>query len=139
MHDWARNLANWFPAIPDGVVLWTEQCRRMAARTPLDSQLIPWFVRELSRRSLPFTTDGFGLAADLVNDVVRGRLKSDDATRTVARALANRLDAAAPYFRDIGLFCTFAGFPAEWNATSVLGPPVTSILPPLPGQQMRSL
>jgi hypothetical protein len=130
MHDWARNLANWFPTIPDGVVLWTEQCRRMAAGTPLDPELIPWFVRGLSRRSLPFTADGFGLAADLVSDVVRGRLKTDDATRTVARALANRLDAAAPYFRDTGLFCTFADFPAEWNPALMVGPPVMSMLSP---------
>ena len=129
MHDWARNLANWFPTIPDGVVLWTEQCRCMAARTPLDPELIPWFVGELSRRSLPFTADGFGLAADLVSDIVRGRLKTDDATRTVARALANRLDAAAPYFRYTGLFCTFAGFPGEWNPALMLGPSVTSVLP----------
>jgi hypothetical protein len=138
MHDWARNLANWFPTNPDGVVLWTEQCRRMAAHSPLDPALIPWFVRELSLRSLPFTADGFGLAADLVTDIVRGRLKSDDATRTVARALASRLDAAAPYFRDIGLFSTFAGFPADWNPALVLGPPVTPLLPPEPRGRRRS-
>jgi hypothetical protein len=127
MHDWARNLANWFPTLPDGVVLWTEQCRRMAAGTPLDPELIPWFVRELSRRSLPFTAYGFGLAADLVSDIIRGRLKTDDATCAIARELGNRLDAAAPYFRDIGLFCTYAGFPAEWNPTQMLGPPVSSM------------
>jgi hypothetical protein len=38
---------------------------------PLPADLIPWFVQELSRRSLPFTADGFGLAADLVTDLVR--------------------------------------------------------------------
>jgi hypothetical protein len=132
MHDWARNLANWFPTIPDGVVLWTEQCRRMAAGTPLDPKLIPWFVRELSQRSLPFTADGFGMASDLVSDIVRGRLKTDDATRTAARALANRLDAVAPYFRDTGLFCTFVGFPMDWNPALMLGPPVTPMLCPEP-------
>lgn len=123
MHDWARNLANWFPAIPDGVVLWTEQCRRMAGYGLIDPKLIQWCVRELSLRGLPFTADGFGLAADLMSDVLRGRLQSDDATRAAARELANRLDAAAPYFRDIGLFCTFAGFPADWNPALALGPP----------------
>jgi hypothetical protein len=128
MHDWPRNLANWFPIIPDGVVLWTEQCRRMAAGTSLDPKLLPWFVRELSRRSLPFTAYGFGLAADLTSDIVRGRLKTDDATRKAASALMNRLDAAAPYFRDTGLFCTFTGFPAEWNPALILGPPATSML-----------
>jgi hypothetical protein len=123
MHDWARNLANWFPAIPDGVVLWTEQCRRMAVAS-FEPELIPWFVRELSCRSLPFTADGFGLAADLVSNIVRGRLAIDDATRTAAGLLADRLDAALPYFRDIGLFCTFAGFPKKWNPALILGPTI---------------
>ncbi|WP_141103982.1 caspase family protein [Rhizobium sp. R634] len=129
MYDWARNLANWFPAMPDSVVLWTEQCRRMTAGRALDPELIPWFVRELSRRSLPFTADGFGLAIDLVSDVVRGRLGTDEATRSAARALANRLEAAALYFRDTGLFCTFAGFPAEWKPELNLGPPEQSRFP----------
>jgi hypothetical protein len=77
----------------------------------------------LSRRSLPFTADGFGLAIDLLSDILRGRLATDEATRAAARALADRLDAAAPYFRDTGLFCTFAGFPAEWDPALTLGPP----------------
>lgn len=129
MHDWARNLANWFPAMPDGVVLWTEQSRRLAVGGALDPELIPWFVRELSRRSLPFTADGFGLAIDLVSDVVRGRLATDDATRSAARVLADRLEASARYFRDTGLFCTFAGFPAEWQPAFRLGPPGLGGLP----------
>jgi hypothetical protein len=123
MHDWARNVANWFPQIPDGVVLWAEQCRRMTAGPLLDPELIPWFVRELSRRSLPFTADGFGLAADLVKDIVRGRLQADAPTREAAAALGQRLDMAAPYFRVTGLFCTFASFPTDWNAALILGPP----------------
>ncbi|MBY5694685.1 caspase family protein [Rhizobium leguminosarum] len=129
MHDWARNLANWFPAMPDGVVLWTEQCRRMRADRTLDPELIRWFVHELSRRSLPLTADGFGLAIDLVSDVVRGRLDADEATRSAARALADRLKEPALYFRDTGLFYTFAGFPAEWNPMLILGPPDPSRLP----------
>jgi hypothetical protein len=100
MQDWARNVGNWFPTIPDGVVVWTEQRRRMASGRPLPADLIPWFVHGLSRRSLQFTADGFGLAADLVNDIVRGRLNTDAATHDAARALGRRLDVAAPYFRD---------------------------------------
>ncbi len=126
MHDWTRNLANWFPKIPDGVVLWTEQCRRMAGKVPLEPDLLPWFVRELSRRSLPFTAYAFGLAADLTRDIVRGRLKTDDATRRRARLLAVRLESAALYFRELGLFCTFDGFPENWDL-SQLGPPIPSI------------
>lgn len=121
MHDWARNLANWFPAIPDGVVVWTEQCRRMARSTQLDVELLPWFVQEMSKRSLPFTSDAFDLASDLVSDIVRGRLQSDDTTRSAARALEARLDKAAPFFHDTGLFCTFGGYPPDWSPELLLG------------------
>jgi hypothetical protein len=124
MHDWARNVGNWFPTIPDGVVVWTEQCRRIAAGQPLPPDLLPWFVHELSHRSLPFTADGFGLAADLVTDIVRGRLRTDAATRDAARALGARIDAALPYFRDTGLFCTFAGWPEDWSPAAILGPSI---------------
>lgn len=122
MHDWARNLANWFPTLPDGVVLWTEQCRRSARGAPLDPKLLPWFVKETSHRSLPFTSVGFDLMSDLVSDIVRGRLQSDDATRRAARALSERLDRVSPFFRDTGLFCSFAGLPKGWSPKRLLGP-----------------
>ncbi|HVQ07428.1 MAG TPA: hypothetical protein VMS43_03240 [Allosphingosinicella sp.] len=122
MHDWPRNLANWFPTIPDGVVLWAEQCRRMARGDALDAELLPWFVKEMSNRSLPFTSDGFDLASDLVSDIVRGRLQADGATRRAARALAVRLDRVSPFFRDTGLFCTFASFSPDWDPRLLLGP-----------------
>jgi hypothetical protein len=111
MHDWARNLANWFPDMPDGVVIWTEQCRRMARGKPLDPQLLTWFVRELSKRSLPFTSDGFDIASDLLRNIVRGRLRSDDATRRAARRIAYRLDLVSPYFQDTGFFCGYRNLP----------------------------
>ena len=124
IHDWARNVGNWFPWIPDGVVLWTEQCRRTTAGEPLDPELIPWLVRELSQRSLPFTADGFGLLADIVADIAHGRLKTDYSTREAAKTLSGRVDQALPYFRDNGLFCTFAGWPEDWNPAAILGPPI---------------
>ena len=104
MHDWTRNLANWFPALADGVVLWTEQCRRKAGGS-LDAGQIGWFVDTLSGRSLPFTTDCFGLAVDILRDIKRGRLAADKATLEQADILDRRFDAAMPYFRDAGLFC----------------------------------
>jgi hypothetical protein len=81
-------------------------------------------VHELSRRSLPFTSDGFGFAADLLNNIVRGRLSTNAVTREAAGELSRRFEAVVPYFRDAGLFCTFAGWPEEWNPTLLLGPPL---------------
>jgi hypothetical protein len=108
----------------------------MAAGRPLPPDLIPWFLNELSRRSLPFTADGFGLAADLVTDIVRGRLQTDETTRVAAHALGARIDRAAPYFRDTGLFGTFASWPADWNPAVILGLPLVSV-PPEPSRHSQ--
>jgi len=34
LHDWLRNLANWFPHLPDGPVLWVEQLMRQPKGSP---------------------------------------------------------------------------------------------------------
>jgi hypothetical protein len=122
MHDWTRNLANWFPWLPDGVVFWTEQCHREGHGSFRDD-VIPWFVRELSARSLPFTCDGLGLAANLLSDIERERIAADPLTRSAAAHVKERVDAAMFYFRDDGLFCTYAGMPEDWVPAAVLGPP----------------
>jgi hypothetical protein len=123
MHDWARNVGNWFPWLPDGVVLWTEQRRRMARDKPLDPALLSWFVTNLSSRSLPFTSDCFGLAADILRDILRGRIKADEATLHGARLLNTRFDSVMDSFRDDALFCTYAG----WENASLLR---TLVAPP---------
>ena len=64
-----------------------------------------------------------------LTDIVRGRLQTDDATRAAALALGARIDAAAPYFRDTGLFGTFASWPADWDPAVILGLPVVSVPP----------
>jgi len=125
MHDWTRNVGNWFPWIPDGVVLWTEQCRRLAAGQTLDPTLISWFVKELSHRCLPFTVDAFGFAIDILREVLRPRVEIDDETRKAAKILSERFDAAMPYFRDGGLFCGYAAWPVEMVLEKVIGlPPI---------------
>lgn len=123
MHDWARNLANWFPDMPDGVVIWTEQCRRMARGRPLDPQLLAWFTRELSKRSLPFTSDGLDIASDLLRNIVRGRWPVDKATRRRACWLTYRLSRVSPYFLDTGFFCSYGNLPWERSSHELLGPP----------------
>jgi hypothetical protein len=123
MHDWIRNVGNWFSWLPDGVVLWTEQCRREAARQRLYPTVIPWFATELAKRSLPFTADGFGFAADIVRDVQRGRVKTDRATRRLVDALGERIDRVMPYFRDEGLFCSYRAWPDDLALLDAIGPP----------------
>ena len=122
MHDWARNLANWFPDMPDGVVIWTEQCRRMARGRPLDPQLLAWFTRELCKRSLPFTSDGFDIASDLLRSIIRGRWPVDNETRRRARWLFYRLRRVSPYFRDTGFFCSYRYLQRKGSPHACLGP-----------------
>jgi caspase domain-containing protein len=123
MHDWVRNVGNWYSWIPDGVVLWTEQCRREPARQRLYPAVIPWFAQELAKRSLPFTADGFGFAANIVRDVQRGRVKTDRATRRLVDALGERIDRVMPYFRDEGLFCSYRAWPDDLALLDAIGPP----------------
>lgn len=121
MRDWTRNVANWFPSIPDGVVFWTEQCRR-EGHGKLGNDMTAWFVRELSNRSLPFTSDALGIAANFLSDIERKRISADASTRRAAARLKERIGAAMLYFRDDGLFCTYAAVPGDWHPTAVLGP-----------------
>jgi hypothetical protein len=137
MHDWTRNVANWFQWIPDGVVLWTEQCRRMARGKSLAPDLIPWFVHELSQRSLPFTADAMGFAADIIEDVRQERISTDGETRQAAARLGERIDAAMPYFRDDGMFCAYAAWPDGWDLASAISPPAASGAAKLPTRSGR--
>ncbi|MGO8503796.1 caspase family protein [Rhizobium leguminosarum] len=122
MHDWTRNLANWFPTLSDGVVLWVEQCRRTAMNGKLDERLLEWFVEEMSTRSLPSTADCFGIAADLLLDIQRGRLRVEKKTSRKAAAIAERFDAVMPYFRETGLFCSYAAWPETLDLAANIGP-----------------
>jgi Caspase domain len=130
MRDWARNLARWFETIPDGVVFWIEQCRRQ--RVEFTTEATAWFVEEMRVRSLPFTCDAFAMAASIVRDIERDRLPADGPTKVGAALLRDRIDAVMPYFRDDGLFCTYAGLPDGWQAAKMLGPSETRSAPAKP-------
>jgi hypothetical protein len=132
MHDWTRNVGNWFPWLPDGIVLWTEQCRRTARGRPLDQKLISWFVDNLSSRGLPFTSDCLGLAADILRDVLRDRKNDDgrseptikdEAILSGALVLNSRIGDAMESFRDDALFCTYADWEDIRALRALVGPP----------------
>jgi hypothetical protein len=123
MHDWTRNVGNWFPWIPDGVVLWTEQRLRMAPREPLPDGLGSWFVGKLRRRSLPFMAECLDMASDILRNIKRGRIETDEATRQEAATLGSRYDAVSDLVRDVGLFCTYAGWPYNLDLLELIGPP----------------
>jgi Caspase domain len=117
LHSWLRNLANLAPEIPDGAVLWSEQCLRQP-----DSQhrneAIEYFLR-LKSSSLPFLaeTTGYALrqAEDLLNRPECANFRDE------IEAIYQRLTRAVGMFRPGGLFATFAG-PANQLSPFILAP-----------------
>ena len=57
LHDWLRNLANWFPEIPDAAVLWVEQ--RLRTNESLDSDDMLLLMSSIER-GLPRTAEAVG-------------------------------------------------------------------------------
>jgi Caspase domain len=109
LHNWLRNLANLAPEIPDGAVLWAEQCLRQPDAKSRD-QAIEYFLR-LGSSSLPFLAEptGYALrqAEDFLNDPACKPL------RDKIEGIHKRLVRAVGMFRPGGLFATFAGPAAE--------------------------
>lgn len=122
LHDWLRNLAEWFPELPDGPVLWVEQLLREApAAPPLDA--IQQWLAELAMRGLPYTADALGYAGRQLDDLWNAGLPVEGLRRQVATALR--------FFRTGGLFATFAGMPGEVIPELVASQPVAAA-PALP-------
>jgi hypothetical protein len=61
MHDWARNLANWFPYLPDGCVVWASQLMQQPSSDPAE---IRKYLLEAVKRGLPVYTEGLRLLTD---------------------------------------------------------------------------
>ncbi|MBR1068856.1 hypothetical protein [Bradyrhizobium liaoningense] len=61
MQDWARNLANWFPFLPDGSVIWASQLMQQPSS---DSTEIRKYLLESVQRGLPVYSEGLRLLND---------------------------------------------------------------------------
>jgi hypothetical protein len=64
MHDWANNLANWFPWIPDGPVIHAWQLMAKVIKNPKDISTIRKRLLEAHRRGIPHYTEGLKLLHD---------------------------------------------------------------------------
>ncbi|MEP7301643.1 MAG: caspase family protein [Caldimonas sp.] len=116
VEDWARNLMNWFPDIPDGAVLWAESLRDGLSR----GVPAPWGVTDpanemavalmaLFSRGVPFFADSIEMADRLVRHLLRGELLPERrrALETLAHALGRIFDIAMP----AGDFVVLSGWP----------------------------
>jgi hypothetical protein len=108
LNDWLFNLANWFPQLPDGCILWSEHLMRKQAASDQEKQGSARSLSLLASRPLPFTSEGFSYASRLVR-LFTG-IKSSYAGEFVAPLylLADRLEQAVPYLRPGGLFTTYS-------------------------------
>jgi hypothetical protein len=123
LHDWVRNLANWFEARPDGAVLWAEQLLRRQPRgiEPAISDASEYVVR-LLQRGLPHTSEGLAYAARLCTTLSRlgGHISPDFRSRL--EQLRGHLQTALAYFRPGGLFTAYTGFPPHADPLTFIGP-----------------
>lgn len=62
MHDWPRNLANWFSEIPDGCFIWAAKCA-LASRDRAEAQQ---YIEKGLERGLPVYTEGLHLLSKIL-------------------------------------------------------------------------
>lgn len=111
LHNWLRNLANLAPEIPDGAVLWAEQCLRQPD-SPSHNEALSYFLR-LRSSSLPFLAEPTGYALRQAEDFLKD--PAFEASRDQIKGIHKRLMRAVGMFRPGGLFATFAGPAAALN------------------------
>jgi hypothetical protein len=123
LHDWVRNLANWFEARPDGAVLWAEQLLRQQPRgiEPAIADASE-YVAKLLQRGLPHTSEGLAYAARLCTTLGRPGVHISPDFRGRLDQLSGHLEAALAYFRPGGLFTTYTGFTPHADPITFLGP-----------------
>jgi hypothetical protein len=115
LHDWARNLATFFPDRPDGCVVWAEQVLR-TQKSP--DNAVKW-VLELQTRGLPRTIEGLGHAARQVHELLQFAFPRRDLTpeQTASQDALKRLDEklrlATALCRPGGFALTFLGSKAK--------------------------
>lgn len=76
MHDWPRNLADWFDFLPDGCVIWAQQLMHLA---PDKQDEIRDYLLKTVERGLPVYTEGLRILLDglrLLGEDGKGALQS---------------------------------------------------------------
>jgi hypothetical protein len=61
LHNWANNLANWFPWLPDGLIIHATQLLSKNEKTQVDLDLIRSRLLQAAGNGLPVYTEGLRL------------------------------------------------------------------------------
>jgi hypothetical protein len=105
LHDWTANLSDWFPWLPDGLVIRGEHLARLGRHEEAFRQFI-----ELPARGLPFFSDGLSYTVDRLRLYLKAGLpascrnKSED-----VEGLLNRLEDICNYVDFSKLILSFTG------------------------------
>ncbi len=121
IHDWLGNLADWFPQLPDGAVLWAEQQMRQRTDRPQAIADAAASLCRLDERGLPFTSEALSYAASLAARLDRAGDQVPPGLRERLGRVRAQIDEALVYFRPGGLFTAYAGF--DTDALTRLLPP----------------
>jgi len=123
VEDWPRNLMNWYPAIPDGAVLWAEALRDGNARGAPSPQGVVDPTKEMAaalaaliERGAPFFADSLDVADRLVRQLLRGDLEPE--RRRQLEQVAHALDRIFEIAMPAGDFVVLYGLPRPpWLGT----------------------
>jgi len=114
LHDWARNLAKYFPDRPDGCVVWAEQLLRNTENESPE-EVVPQLLH-LNEVGLPHTAEGLAHAARQVPELLKFAFPAEPYRNNKQRLqhvglkkLNNQLTKALRVFRPGGLCTTFIG------------------------------
>lgn len=138
LHDWARNLAEYFPQRPDGCVVWAEQLLRTTENGVPDG-VAHWLLR-LNETGIPHTTEAFTLAIRQVSELIKhgvpseqNHSKEQERQHDGLTKLNSQLTKALKVFRPGGLCTTFVGR-KEFITPDLLGLKIFTE-PKLPGRK----
>ncbi|MGE3154914.1 MAG: caspase family protein [Nitrospiraceae bacterium] len=120
LHDWVRNVANWFPHLPDGATLWAEQTLRQSKKADAIREAAA-YTSQLTGRGLPLMTETVAYAARHLELLVqRTDVLDADLLGRLAH-LRERMAQVLVYFRTDGLFSVFTGYDERSQVLEPLG------------------
>jgi hypothetical protein len=83
LHDWPKNLADWFPQLPDGAIIYATQLLNNKKPRKVKMQESRKYFIEALKRGLPVYTEGFRLLVDGVTQLYYHSKKQDARLGTI--------------------------------------------------------
>jgi hypothetical protein len=129
LHDWLRNLANWFEQLPDGPVLWAEQVLRDSGGSAQGVKEAGEYLGMLDDRGLPLTAETFGYALSLASRLESERDGWSAKANSRFERVHQRLTSALRFYRPGGLFTSYAHFDPKTGPAGLRTPPAAPDAP----------